>query len=322
MRLKTVQAVVAATVSLILPVAELGAAAPVIGTVTAGGPFRVDNSAVTGNATLFEGSSVETAAAISTIDLATGARIRLASASRGRLFGDHMQLEKGIGQLDKAENFRVEARGLTIQPETEKSSARVSLEAGARVQVAAFTGSFRVLNARGVLVANIAAGHSLDFEPQRPDAPSKLTGCLSMRGVHYLLTDETTNVVVELGGPGLDKEINNRVEVTGAMDPTATPVSDASQFIRIGSVKRLSKGCGASGAAAAAGAGGAAGKAAGGAAGKAGGAGGTGSSGIGLSATTMAIIGGVAAAAVVGGLAAAGKLPGQGSSSSSTVSQD
>ena len=39
------------------------AAAPVIGTVTAAGVFKVDNSGVRGNATLFEGSLVETAGA-------------------------------------------------------------------------------------------------------------------------------------------------------------------------------------------------------------------------------------------------------------------
>jgi hypothetical protein len=287
------------------------AAAPVIGTVTAGGVFRVDNSGVSGNATLFEGSLIETAAAGSTAVLSSGARVLLGASSKGRFYGDRMILERGTGQLDKAENFRVEARGLTIQPETGKASARVALGAGARVEVAALTGSFRVLNHRGVLVANLAAGRAMAFDQQPSTTPSKLTGCLAMRGVHYLLTDETTNVVVELGGPRLDKEKGNRVEVTGAMDPTATPVSDASQFIRISTVKRLSRGCSTasgSGAAAAAGAGGGAGKAAG-----------TASTHAGLSTTTIAIIGGVAAAALVGGLAAAGKL--SGSTASKTISQ-
>jgi hypothetical protein len=281
------------------------AAAPVIGTVTAAGAFRVDNSGVRGNATVFEGSLVETAGAGSTTDLQNGTRVLLASSSKGRFFGDHMILEGGSGQLDKSENFRLEARGLTIQPETGKASARVTLGAGARVEVAAFTGSFRVLNTRGVLVANLASGRAMEFEQQPSNTPSKLTGCLALRGVHYLLTDETTKVVVELGGQGLDKEKGNRVEVTGEMDPTATPVSDASQFIRVSSVKRLSKGCPAG---SGAGAGGGSGKTAG-----------TGAGHAGLSTTTIAIIGGVAAAAVAGGLAASGKL--SGSSSSNTISQ-
>jgi hypothetical protein len=295
-KLKTLQAV-AAAMALMLAVAA--AAAPVIGIVTAKGSFRVDNSAVAGNATLFEGSLVETGAADSVMDLHSGARIGLGSSSIARFFGDHVILEKGTGQLEKGENFRVEARGLTIQPETGKSTARVTLAGGARVEVAAAAGSFRVLNDRGVLVANVAAGRAIAFEQQPANTPSKLTGCLVARGVHYLLTDETTSVTVELGGPGLDKETGNRVEVTGGMDPTATPVSDASQFIRVSGIKRLQKGCpGGTGAAAAAG--------------KGGGAAGTAGGHAGLSTTTIAVIGGVAAAAAVGGLAASGKLSGAG----------
>lgn len=305
------QANLAAMVAALMVVNPAPAAAPVIGTVTAAGAFRVDSSGVTGNATLFEGSLVETASAGSTTNLQSGARVSLAPFSKGRFFGDHVILERGAGQLEKAENFRVEARGLTVQPETGTTSGRVILGSGARVEVAAFTGSFRVLNDRGMLVASLASGRAMEFEQQPSNTPSKLSGCLTMRGVHYLLTDETTSVVVELGGAGLDKEKGNRVEVTGATDPTATPVSDASQFIRISSIKRLGKGCPAgSGAAAAAGAGGGSpGKAAGGA-----------SSHAGLSTTTIAIIGGVAAAAVVGGLAATGTLSGK--SASATISQE
>jgi hypothetical protein len=171
------------------------------------------------------------------------------------------------------------------------------------VELAAWSGSFRVLNSRGLLVANLASGHALELEPQATDTTSKLTGTLRLAGGHYLLTDETTNVTVELAGPGLAKEKGNRVEVTGQSDPTATPVTDASQFIRVSAVKHLGKGAAGSSGAAAAGQGGA------------GGASTASSHGIALSATTIAIIGGVAAAATLGGLAAAGKLPGQGSSS-------
>jgi hypothetical protein len=275
-------------------------AAPVIGTVVAKGSFRVDNATVTGNATLFEGATIETKTAESRMELASGARISLGLDSKARLYGDHMILEKGQGRLEKAEGFRFEARGLTIQPETGNASARVALTGGARLELAALTGSFRVLNSRGVLVANVASGHALELEPQGTDTTTKLTGTLRKVGEHYLLTDETTNVTVELTGAGLSKEAGSRVEVTGQMDPTATPVTDASQFIRVTAIKHLGKGAPGDSGAAAAGKGGSAGTAAG--------------SHSALSVTTIAIIGGVAAAATLGGLAAAGKLPGQGSS--------
>jgi len=93
-------------------------------------------------------------------------------------------------------------------------------------------------------------------------------------------------VTFEITGPGLRKLDMQRVELSGYLDPTATPVSEATQVIRLTEARRLAAG------AAAAGAGGAAA--------------GGGLSGLALSGTTIAIIGGVATAGVVGGLAAAG----------------
>ncbi len=289
-----------------MPHRPVRAAAPVIGTVVAKGSFRLDNATVHGNATLFEGASVETTAATSSMELISGARLSLAPASKGKFYGDKVVLEKGSSEVERAGGLKIEARGLMIQPETGRASARILLTGSNRVDVEAVTGSFRVLNSRGILVANLAAGRALDLdpEPQQP-AQTKLTGCLAFRNGHYVITDETTNVTVELGGLGLDKEKGNRVELIGAMDPTMTPVSDASQFVRVANVKHLAKGCAGTAAAGAGGAGASAPKPAGAGA------------GIGMSGTTIAIVGGVAAAGLVGGLAAAGKF----TSSSGTVSQ-
>ncbi|HTB15136.1 MAG TPA: hypothetical protein VK752_26375 [Bryobacteraceae bacterium] len=296
MKLQTVESALAAMMSLVM---LCSGAAPVIGTVVAKGAFRLDNATVTGNATLFEGATIETGNAASRVELSSGARISLATDSKARFFGDHMILEKGEGRLEKAEGFRFEARGLTIQPETGNAAARVAIEGVARVELAATSGSFRVLNSRGVLVANLGSGHALELEPQAKETATKLTGTLHKTGQHYLLTDETTNVTVELAGPGLAKEAGSRVEVTGQLDPTATPVTDASQFVRVSAIQHLGKGAAGNSGAAAAGKGGAVGAA----------------HGVAFSATTIAIVAGVAAAATLGGLAAAGKLPGQGSSS-------
>jgi hypothetical protein len=314
-KLQTVESAVAAMMSVIMALAAsnagmglAAAAVPIIGTVVAKGAFRLDNATVIGNATLFEGATIETKAAASRMELSSGARISLGTESKAIFYGDHMILEKGEGRLEKAESFRFEARGLTIQPETGNASARVVLAGAARVEVAALSGSFRVLNARGLLVANLASGRSLMLEPQAAEAATKLTGTLRQVSGHFLLTDETTNVTVELAGQGLAKEVGSRVAVNGTADATAAPVTDASQLVRVTSVTHLGPGAAGSSGAAAAGQGGAAG------AGSTGGAAG----GIAISATTIAIIGGVAAAATLGGLAAAGKLPSQ---SSSTVSR-
>lgn len=279
------------------------APAPPIGVATAAGSFRIDDATVAGNATLFEGADVETAAA-ATLNLSSGAQVSLLRNSRGRIFGDHLILERGASELRQAPGFRLEARGLSIHPETGQSSARVALTGAAKVQVTALAGSFRVLNRRGLLVADIASGKTLEFEPLPQGGgasePWKMTGCLRAVNGHYLLTDDTTSVTAELTGGGIDAEGSNRVEITGTLDPTATPVSGATQVLKVTQIRRLGKGCAAGGkGAAAAGAGGAAGKAAG-----------AGHAGIGAS--TVAIIGGVAAAGAVAGLAASDALPGQG----------
>ena len=172
-----------------------------------------------------------------------------------------------------------------------------------RVRVAALTGGFRVLNARGALVANVAAGSALAFEPQAPDAAAvtHITGTLTQQSGHFLLTDQVTHVTVEVTGAGLQAHVGQVVEVTGTLNAAATPVAGATQVIAatsVQTVRPLERG----GAAGAAG-GGAAAAGAGGAA-----------TGVGRNwSNDIAIIGGVAAAATLGGLAASGALPGQSS---------
>ena len=295
MKLHTVQSVIALGLALHLSGVSL-AAPPVIGTVAAKGSFRLDNATVAGNATLVEGATLETSQAVSSVALNSGARLTLGAASKGRLFGDHIVLEKGESRLQNGAGFRFEAQGLTIQPETGGTEGRVAIPAQNRVLVAAVKGSFRVLNSRGVLVANLPTGAALEFEPQQSSTASRVTGCLQNKGGRFVLTDETTNVTVEVAGSGVEREVGNRVEVTGTLDASATPVSEASQFIRATRINRIARGCSTGPGAAPAGVGGG-GKAAGAAAAK-------------PLTSIIAIVGGVAAAATVGGLAASGSFSG------------
>jgi hypothetical protein len=307
-------AIMAAVMAVPLAAAPGFAAAtlPVIGTVISGGAFRLNHATVRSNATLFEGATVETGVAPSRMDLVNGARLELESESTGRAFGDRLLLDRGGSRIEKAtgfaKGFRVEARGLTIQPDNNASTGRIVLAGASRVEVAVLTGSFRVLSPRGLLVARIATGRALVLEPQPAPGPARLTGRLVSRNGHYLLTDETTNVTVEVAGspltkPALTKALGQRVEVTGTADPAGTPVSDAAQLIEVAQVTAPPTGtapAGSGGGTAPAGAGG----------GAAGGAGGRAASASAVSVTMIAVIGGVAAAAVVGGLAATGSFGG------------
>jgi hypothetical protein len=271
-------------------------APPAIGIAKANGAFRVDQTGVYGNSTLFEGTAVETGKVISELHLQSGTEVILAAGSRSKVYRNHVVLEKGASQLKAVGTYGVEALGLHVTPIGSSSTIQVALNHPNHVQVAALAGSVQVANGQGVLVATIASGKALDLDPQAAGgaAAAHLTGCLQKTNGKFILTDETTNVTVEVQGAGLDAQAGNHVEIMGAMIPGATPAKGATQVTSVSKITRLGKGCGSKAGAAAAG------KAAGGAA--AGGA-----TGAGISGATVAIIAGVGATgAVVGGLAAAG----------------
>jgi hypothetical protein len=273
------------------------AAPPVIGTVTASGSFRLNGDTVMANGTLIEGAVVENGVGSLSVRLSGGARLSLSADSRGTMYRDHMLLEKGETFLESGIRFHLEALGLSIRPESATSTGRIGMLGTKQVRVAALTGSFRVVNARGIPVAYVAAGSALAFEPQAPvvAAVTHITGTLTQQSGHFLLTDQVTHVTVEVTGQGLKAQVGQVVQVTGTRNATATPVAGASQVIAATSVQTIGA---AAGGAAAAGAGGA-----------------SAGAGIGIGVTTIAIIGGVAAAATLGGLAASGALPGQSSES-------
>jgi hypothetical protein len=298
-------------------------ALPAIGTLVTEGAFRLNHATVRSNATLFEGAMVETGAAPARVDLASGEGLEMESGSTGRVFGGRLVLERGATRVDRAARpgagldvaFLVETHGLTIQPDGSAATGRIVVIGERRVEVSARTGSFRVFNSRGTLVAKIAAGRALALEPQSKLDATRITGRLVTRGGHFLLTDETTNVTVEVSAsaftqPDLTKELGQRVEITGSARSGAIPVSGAAQLIEVAQVTpaptppgSAPTGSSGTGGTAPAGAGGPA-------AGAGGGAGGGAASSAAISVTMIAVIGGVAAAAVVGGLAATGSLGG------------
>ncbi len=216
----------------------------VIGTVMSGGAFRLNGDTVQGNGTLTEGAVLESGRGSSTVRLAGGARLSLSADSRGRLYSDRMILEKGDTRLDNGSGFHLEALGLTIFPDRGPATGRIGLMGTTRVRVAAQTGGFRVLNARGVLVAKVAAGSTLAFEPRASPAVTHITGTLTGQSGHFLLTDQVTRVMVEVTGQRLAAYVGHVVGVTGAL-VEATPVAGASQVIAASEVRAFGAGTGA-----------------------------------------------------------------------------
>lgn len=205
------------------------AASPSIGLAVANGSFQLDKSKVYGNATLFDGSFIETAAVSSDLVLLNGARLRLGAESQARVHPDRLVLEKGQGEIGAASAYSIEALGLRAAPASPQSRLVVTYSGPARIQVAALFGSARVSGANGLLVANVPAGTALDLEPQAAGATaaSKLVGTLQFKDGSFLLTDEVSHVAYVLTGSGLDQYTGDRVEVTGNID-TAAQVAEGS----------------------------------------------------------------------------------------------
>ena len=229
-----------------LTVSVVPAFSAAIGIAKANGSFRVDSNPVAGNATLFEGNTLETAAASSDLQLYSGTRMRLAPDSRGRVFGDRLVLEKGLGEWDSATGYWVEARGLRILADSPGASGRVLITGSRKVQAAALAGSLRVTTADGTVVALVTPAMALEFEPQTVtgvQAPFEMSGCLELRNGQFVLRDPLTGVVEEIRGSQLQGEVGNMIEVTATVVPGAKPATDAMEVIQITRMRRVSRNC-------------------------------------------------------------------------------
>jgi hypothetical protein len=279
----------------------LSAATPGIGIAMSQGNIFINSASTAGNATIFDGNTLETQSATSRVRLTGGAELRLASDSRGTVFSDHVDLEKGSARIA---GYSANAKGLSVRAEG-SSSATVSMRTQGVVEIAALTGNVHIFNAAGVNVANLLPGRALDLHPQDAgaSAASSLLGCAVKSGSNTLLTDETSNVTVQLRGNNV--RVGRRVQLTGTMVPNATPAGGATQVLNVTGVKEVGGTCRSGNAAGTAGAAG--GAAAGGGAGAAGGAAGGAAAGAaaGISTTTAVVAGVTAAAAAATGISVA-----------------
>jgi hypothetical protein len=193
----------------------LPAAAAVLGVATTNGSIWLDRSQVAGNATVFDGSVIETGKDMSDVSLAGGLKVRLGAESRGQVFAGRLRLQQGAGQVSGSK-YLVEARGLRVWPVSSGAMVRVALGPKNLVEVAAVTGSFHVETAAGIRVANMAAGAALSFTEQAGAAPpTVLCGDVGRVDGRLLLTDKVSGVTVELVGEHLDPFVGKSISVTG-----------------------------------------------------------------------------------------------------------
>ena len=213
------------------------AASPAIGIVTASGHFTLDRSQVWGNATIFEGSVVETGPASSEIALRNGAKLQLAKDSRARIASDRVVIEKGIGQIFAPESFEVMAANLRIH-----TTGRLRVDLNSGIEVASLLGSTRVSSASGILLAAIPAGRSMSFSPQAANGAVTRTGCLLFKDNHFIIQDENTQEVVEVTGQNFAPQVGNRVEIAGAASSAKPAVSIATLLVNVATLTPKSSG--------------------------------------------------------------------------------
>ena len=288
------------------------AGSPVIGMASAQSGFTLDNSKVSGNASLFDGSTVQ-ADGYSRIQFNNGSRMDMASGAKAQVFANHASLEAGMSEIQSTSGFEIDAQTLKIRPSQPNSIARIRVDSDRHVLVTALNAPVNVWNREGLLVARVNPGMPLSFLPQAAASGSfDSTGCVLNKSGAAIFADQTGNQVYELRGVDMRKAVGSNTHVVGTINSSATPAGGATQVVNVTSASVTSKGgcsalatklgasTAAAGLAAAAGAG-----AAGGAAAAAGV--GAAAAGIGVS-TTALVVGGVAAAtaASLGGAAAAG----------------
>src|ERR1700712_4021241 len=91
------------------------ASAPVIGIASSQSGVTLDNAKVSGNATIFDGSTVQTDG-YSRIHLNNGTRLDLGAGSRATVYSNRLSLERGTSETQGA-NFEVTANTLKIRSE-------------------------------------------------------------------------------------------------------------------------------------------------------------------------------------------------------------
>lgn len=209
---------VATTLLCMLSYAEAGTVS--IGTASARGEMRVDHNSVKGNATLFDGSVVETGQATANLHLNKGAQITLSTGARSTLYSNRIILEQGSGEFDASRSFQLEANGIHVTPNQPHSRAVVELKPDKTVEVASLDGSFGITNSRGILLANILPGSPLTFAMQAgagAEAESfSGTGLVSFEnGTYYLTTDTHAKYVLTCKDP--HRFVGNKVQVSGTL---------------------------------------------------------------------------------------------------------
>lgn len=199
----------------------------------------MQSSEVWGNSTLFDGSTIQTDRASSELALRNGVKVQLGASSKAQVWEHRVLLERGTGQVAATAPYEIDAAGLKINTD----AARIRVAMTDRIEVVSFSGSARVTTQAGFLLASIPAGRAMSFAMQAGSTGIvSRTGCLLYKDGHFILQDENTQEVAELGGTNLASNTGNRVTVTGTVTGSKPAVSVATISLNVSTIKQESQG--------------------------------------------------------------------------------
>lgn len=233
MLLKTQAAILLFTCTSVLGAATV----PSIATMTTNGEVSVDGSTVQSNATLFNGSVLQTADVSSDVRMTDGSEMVLNPRSRMTLYRDHAVLDQGLAQLKNARKNTVVANGLRVSSENSTGSVFVKIEDPTHIEVSAHNAAADVRTPAGNLVARIEPGKALGFDTAPRIGMSNssvvLRGTLRPAAKAFVLTDSTTGVTFELKGSNLASYSGQQVQIAGLLSPAAPSIPGASGLVDV-----------------------------------------------------------------------------------------
>ena len=208
-----------------------------IGFVRANGEFVVDASRIRNNSTLLDGAQISTEKAVSHVVLNNGTTVDFGLHSRGRVFRDHVLIENGLAQARTTGAYSVFAGPLRISA---ANQLRVEVNGNRPVMVTSLSGTAKVENSQGLPVAMVSSGKTVGFQSAQDPSLWRVVGCLqkvkaTVSGraeYHYVLRDETSDVVVELIGSNLEDYLGKHIRTIGTPLMDQKPVEGALYMIR------------------------------------------------------------------------------------------
>lgn len=149
----------------------IAAATGSIGVATSVGSVTVNESTISGNADLADGSRLQTTAVPADVKMTSGADVLLATHSAGSFFSDHVLLEHGALRATSFNGgVAVNAAQLQVTSDDPGASAIVRMTKKT-VEVASIGGAVNVMD--GGMLTRVAAGTKMAFDQQPTASPDQ-----------------------------------------------------------------------------------------------------------------------------------------------------